>query len=95
MTETSNPTYEDFSDSDGGDPNVIFVDVTSDDSTNRVFVDESPSVSTSISAVPSVSFSPSRPCVDLIIDFETSGDGTLLGAGDYVADNWRVTLVSL
>ena len=37
--ETNNPGVVDVSDSDGGDPNVINVDVTSSDSAFNVFVD--------------------------------------------------------
>ena len=44
VTETNNPTYDGGSGSDGGDPIETTVDVTSDDSTNNVFVDEIPSV---------------------------------------------------
>jgi hypothetical protein len=43
----------DVVDSDGGDPNVISVDVTTNDSLNNEFVDELPNSSPSISGVPS------------------------------------------
>jgi len=55
VVERSPVGYEDVSDSDGGDPNVINVDVTEADSMNNIFVDELRGTVPSVSISPSVS----------------------------------------
>ena len=59
VVQENNPGFDDVSDSDGGDPNVITVDVGTGDSTDSVFVDERPSSAPSVSASPTTRTAPS------------------------------------
>ena len=59
VVQENNPGFDDVSDSDGGDPNVITVNVGAGDSTDSVFVDEQPSSAPSVSAAPTTPTAPS------------------------------------
>ena len=53
VREVNPPGFVDVGDSDGGDPNVISVDVSSGDDSSLIFVDERPSATPTVSVVPS------------------------------------------
>ena len=61
VVETNEPGFVDVIDSDGGDPNIISVNVSSGDSLSLVFVDKKPNSAPSVIAAPSgeLSSSPS------------------------------------